>query len=187
MLAALVFFQNANAQLGVGAVTHAAVTATVNTTKATTAIMNATHRVTAATTHAVRSSTQAVAQATRASIQSARKMKTATRVNADADLSVKNNTQTSSNSNTGGEDKGLVRAASVSEADAHANVNATLPMKEAKDDMTETTDGLKDKTEKTKAAAIHAGSQAKEKAGSVKNSSSVKTEATASSTVKSGK
>lgn len=187
VIAAALFFQQANAQLALGATTSAAVKATVNATRATTAAINATHRVTLATANAVHATTVAATRASRASIRAARRIKNQTHANVNTGASVTNNTHAAANSNAGGEEKGLIRAKSVSEADLHASVNASLPMDEAKNDVKASGEAVKTRAEKTKAAAEKTQTNIKETAKSTSPEVKASGEIKATGSVKSGK
>ena len=151
VLAAVFLFQAAQAQLGVKATTSAAANATLNATKATGAAVNATNKATVATRNAVKATTGAVKQTSTATIKSGEKVKSNTKIEASGEANIKSNNKAGANSNAGGEEKGLIRAKSVTETDAHVNANATLPMKEAKDEMKTKSEEAKKKQKMPKA------------------------------------
>ena len=188
MIAAL-FFQAAQAQVGVNlkSTTSATTNATVNAAKATQAAVNATNKVTVASANAVKATTGAVKQTSSATIQSGNKIKDNTKVNGSADADVTNHSKADMNSNKGGEEKGLIRASSVSEAEVHSNANATLPVSEAKEDMKKTGEQSKETADKTKDAAEKKETKAKEKIKSTKPSVKAEGQVKAQGAVKAGK
>jgi len=187
--AAVLFFQAAQAQIGVKASSHAAANATLNASKATHAAVNATNKATVATGNALKATTGAVKTSTDAAVKTGEKVKHNTSADVDADVKVKtkNDAKVNTNSNAGGEEKGLIRAASVSEAESHASANATLPMAEVKDEMKAGSEEAKEKADKIKKAAVKTEAETKEKIKSthptVKASGEVKTQGS----VKAGK
>ena len=79
VLSSVLFFQAAQAQLGLKTNTSAAANATINASKATSAAVNATNRASVATGNAVKATTGAVKATSSATIQTGEKIKNNTK------------------------------------------------------------------------------------------------------------
>lgn len=190
-LAGLLIMQTADAQLGVRATTTTATRATVNATRATTAASNAAVRATAATGKVTAATVNATRATTAATIGSVNRVKSNTDVNAN--VGAKASTQAELNSNAGGEERGLVRASSRSEAELNANANAKLPLREGAEMVGEQKDMAKEKAvdaktkaEAAKEAGMNKAAEAKTKAKEVKPSVSASGEVKAKGSAKAG-
>ncbi len=191
-VAALFFFQSAEAQLGLGVrnTTSVATNATLNATRATAAAAQVAARTTAATTQVTNATVNATRATVNSSSQAANKLRSGTQVQAGVEAS----SASSINSNAGGEERGLIRADARSEAELHANANAKLPFRETaevvgdqKDMAKEKVENVKAKAEATKEAGLQKAKDAKTKVKDAKPSVSASGEVKATGSARTGK
>lgn len=187
ILTLALFIQKADAQIALQSTTSAAANATLNATRATNVVINTTNRVTMATNRAVSATTGALVQSTNAAIKAGNRVENNTRVAAKTAVTVQNNNRGSVNSNAGGEERGIIRAQSSTDANLHAEGNAVLPVRESKEAMTSQTDAMAEKADRTKAATVNTTSETKAKASAAKPEVHASGEAKAQGSVKAGK